>query len=164
MDLPHRDLAYFQEGSAHFAEYVMAVGWAQEYARVDRELMMQREQHFGASVLITRKDAVSAQRGQLGIIPGTMGARSFIVRGLGNPESYCSCSHDAGRTMSRNEARRRFTVEDQARATAHVEYRTHADVIDEMAMAYKDIDAVMHAQRALVEIVHRLHQVVCVKG
>ena len=192
-DLPHRDLAYFEEGSAHFNEYVMAVGWAQEYARVNRELMMQRvlaaiaqamgvpvhtdsvavnchhnyvqrEEHFGASVLITRKGAVSAQRGQLGIIPGSMGARSFIVRGLGNPDSYCSCSHGAGRTMSSNEARRRFTVEDQARATAHVECRKDADVIDEIPMAYKDIDAVMHAQRTLVEIVHRLRQVVCVKG
>ena len=192
-NLPHRDLAYFEEGSAHFDDYVEAVGWAQDYARINRELMMrhviaavrgelgnafsvdatavnchhnyvQRETHFGASVFVTRKGAVSAQRGELGIIPGSMGARSFIVRGLGNPDSYCSCSHGAGRTMSRNEARRRFTVADQERATAHVECRKDRQVIDEIPMAYKDIEAVMHAQRSLVEVVHRLQQVVCVKG
>ena len=191
--LPNRDLAYFAEGSQHFDDYVEAVGWAQDFARRNRLLMMQnviaaargviaqpfsasveavnchhnyvqRETHFGAEVLVTRKGAVSAQKGELGIIPGSMGARSFIVRGLGNEESFCSCSHGAGRTMSRNEARRRFTVADQERATAHVECRKDADVIDEIPMAYKDIDAVMHAQRELVEVVHTLHQVVCVKG
>ena len=125
---------------------------------------MQRETHFGASVFITRKGAVSARQGELGIIPGSMGARSYIVRGLGNPESFCSCSHGAGRSMSRSEARRRFTVDDQIRATAHVECRKDSDVIDEIPMAYKDIDAVMNAQRSLVEIVHTLRQVVCVKG
>jgi tRNA-splicing ligase RtcB len=193
VNLPHRDLAYLQEGTTHFDDYVEAVGWAQDYARQNRELMMQsvvtavtaalgraftldehavnchhnyvqREVHFGESVLVTRKGAVSAQLGELGIIPGSMGARSFIVRGRGNPESFCSCSHGAGRRMSRNEARRRFTVEDQVRATAHVECRKDEDVIDEIPMAYKDIDAVMHAQRDLVEIVHTLGQVVCVKG
>ena len=193
VNLPHRDLAYLQEGTTHFDDYVEAVGWAQDYARQNRELMMhgvvlavagalgreftldehavnchhnyvQREEHFGESLLVTRKGAVSAQRGELGIIPGSMGARSFIVRGRGNPESFCSCSHGAGRAMSRNQARRRFTVEDQVRATAHVECRKDADVIDEIPMAYKDIDAVMHAQRDLVEIVHTLGQVVCVKG
>jgi tRNA-splicing ligase RtcB len=192
-NLPDRDLAYFNEGSTHFADYVEAVGWAQDYARLNRDAMMahvvaaarqviakpfgadrmavnchhnyvQRERHFGAEVFVTRKGAVSARAGELGIIPGSMGARSFIVRGLGNAEAFSSCSHGAGRTMSRNEARRRFTVADQIRATAHVECRKDSDVIDEIPMAYKDIDAVMQAQRELVEVVHTLRQVVCVKG
>lgn len=192
-DLPHKDLAYFEEGSAHFDDYVEAVGWAQDFARRNRAVMMenviaaarqiitkpfmadveavnchhnyvQRETHFGANVLVTRKGAVSAQKGELGIIPGSMGAKNYIVRGLGNEEAFCSCSHGAGRTMSRNEAKRRFTVEDQIQATAHVECRKDKDVIDEIPMAYKDIDAVMHAQRDLVEVVHTLRQVVCVKG
>ena len=192
-NLPDRNLAYFEEGSRHFADYMNAVGWAQDYARHNREIMMQhvlaalkqsiskpfsataeavnchhnyvqREQHFGESVLVTRKGAVSAQRGQLGIIPGSMGAKSFIVRGLGNEESFCSCSHGAGRAMSRSAAKQRFTVADQQRATAHVECRKDSDVIDEIPMAYKDIDAVMAAQSSLVEIVHTLRQVVCVKG
>lgn len=192
-NLPDRDLAYFEEGSQHFDDYVEAVGWAQEYARSNREVMMaavivtsrsvigkpfsvdelavnchhnyvKKEHHFDTEVLVTRKGAVSAQKGQLGIIPGSMGAKSFIVRGLGNPESFCSCSHGAGRTMSRTEAKRRFTVTDQVKATAHVECRKDAAVIDEIPMAYKDIDAVMAAQRSLVEIVHTLRQVVCVKG
>jgi tRNA-splicing ligase RtcB len=192
-DLPDKDLAYFKEGSAHFDDYVDAVGWAQDYARRNRATMMehvveaarrviakpftadveavnchhnyvQRETHFGAAILVTRKGAVSAQKGELGIIPGSMGAKSYIVRGLGNEEAFCSCSHGAGRTMSRNEAKRRFTVEDQIQSTAHVECRKDKDVIDEIPMAYKDIDAVMQAQRALVEVVHTLRQVVCVKG
>ena len=192
-NLPDRDLAYFEEGSEHFDDYVEAVGWAQEYARRNREVMMaaviaaargvigkpfdvdehavnchhnyvQKERHFGAEVFVTRKGAVSAQKGQLGIIPGSMGAKSFIVRGLGNEESFCSCSHGAGRTMSRSEAKRRFTVADQIKATAHVECRKDAAVIDEIPMAYKDIDAVMAAQSSLVEVVHTLRQVVCVKG
>ncbi|WP_323115251.1 RtcB family protein [Pseudomonas guariconensis] len=192
-NLPDKDLAYFEQGSRHFADYVEAVEWAQDFARHNRELMMQaviaatrralgkpfeanleavnchhnyvqREQHFGREVLVTRKGAVSAQKGQLGIIPGSMGAKSFIVRGLGNEESFCSCSHGAGRVMSRTKAKSRFTVEDQRRATAHVECRKDKDVIDEIPMAYKDIDAVMHAQRELVEVVHTLRQVVCVKG
>lgn len=191
--LPNRDLAYFEEGSEHFADYVFAVGWAQDFARRNRALMMkralqalqaeikkpfqtavfavnchhnyvQRETHFGQSVLVTRKGAVSAQKGELGIIPGSMGAKSFIVRGLGNPDSFCSCSHGAGRVMSRTAAKKRYTVEDQARATAGVECRKDAAVIDEIPMAYKDIDAVMAAQSALVEVVHTLKQVVCVKG
>ena len=192
-NLPDKDLAYFEEGSRHFADYVEAVEWAQDFARHNRELMMQaviattrkvlgkpleanleavnchhnyvqREQHFGREVLVTRKGAVSAQKGQLGIIPGSMGAKSFIVRGLGNEESFCSCSHGAGRVMSRTKAKSQFTVEDQRRATAHVECRKDKDVIDEIPMAYKDIDAVMHAQRELVEVLHTLRQVVCVKG
>ncbi|MCY1437170.1 RNA-splicing ligase RtcB [compost metagenome] len=125
---------------------------------------MQREHHFGHDVLVTRKGAVSAQKGELGIIPGSMGAKSFIVRGLGNEEAFCSCSHGAGRVMSRTRAKQAFTVEDQRRATAHVECRKDKDVIDEIPMAYKDIDAVMQAQRELVEVVHTLRQVVCVKG
>jgi len=193
VNLPDRDLAYFEEGSRHFADYVEAVEWAQDFARHNRELMMQavvaatrkvlgkpfeasleavnchhnyvqKEQHFGREVLVTRKGAVSAQKGQLGIIPGSMGAKSFIVRGLGNEESFCSCSHGAGRVMSRTKAKSRFTVEDQQRATAHVECRKDKDVIDEIPMAYKDIDAVMQAQRELVEVLHTLRQVVCVKG
>lgn len=192
-NLPDKDLAYFEEGSRHFADYVEAVEWAQDFARRNRELMMlaviaatrkvlgkpfeasleavnchhnyvQREQHFGREVLVTRKGAVSAQKGQLGIIPGSMGARSFIVRGLGNEESFCSCSHGAGRVMSRTKAKSQFTVEDQRRATAHVECRKDKDVIDEIPMAYNDIDAVMKAQSELVEVVHTLRQVVCVKG
>jgi tRNA-splicing ligase RtcB len=191
--LPNHDLAYFAEGSTHFDDYVEAVGWAQDFARKNRDVMMenliaaaqtviekpfsvgveavnchhnyvQRETHFGEEVLVTRKGAVSAQKGELGIIPGSMGAKSYIVRGLGNEEAFCSCSHGAGRVMSRTEAKRRFTVDDQIRATAHVECRKDAAVIDEIPMAYKDIDAVMHAQCSLVEIVHTLRQVVCVKG
>jgi len=192
-NLPDKDLAYFEEGSRHFADYVEAVEWAQDFARQNRELMMlavveatrkvlgrpfearleavnchhnyvQKEQHFGREVLVTRKGAVSAQKGELGIIPGSMGAKSFIVRGLGNEESFCSCSHGAGRVMSRTQAKSQFTVEDQQRATAHVECRKDSAVIDEIPMAYKDIDAVMQAQRELVEVVHTLRQVVCVKG
>ncbi|RQS16391.1 RtcB family protein [Burkholderia sp. Bp9002] len=192
-NLPDRNLAYFNEGSRHFDDYVEAVGWAQDYARRNRQVMMdavieaarsvigkpfgidehavnchhnyvQKERHFGEDVLVTRKGAVSAQKGQLGIIPGSMGAKSFIVRGLGNPESFCSCSHGAGRSMSRTEAKRRFTVEDQVKATQGVECRKDAGVVDEIPMAYKDIDAVMAAQRSLVEVVHTLRQVVCVKG
>lgn len=192
-NLPDRDLAYFEEGSPHFDDYVEAVGWAQDFARRNRTVMMQnvvaavrsviakpfdasveavnchhnyvqRETHFGAEVLVTRNGAVSARKGELGIIPGSMGAKSFIVRGLGNEEAFCSCSHGAGRTMSRTQAKKRFTVDDQVRATAHVECRKDSDVIDEIPMAYKDIDAVMRAQHELVEVLHTLRQVVCVKG
>jgi tRNA-splicing ligase RtcB (3'-phosphate/5'-hydroxy nucleic acid ligase) len=123
-----------------------------------------REHHFGHDILVTRKGAVSARKGELGIIPGSMGARSYIVRGLGNDDSFHSCSHGAGRTMSRTEARKRFTVADHLAATAGVECRKDEDVIDETPAAYKDIDAVMNAQRDLVEVVHTLKQVVCVKG
>ncbi|UXH80789.1 RtcB family protein [Roseateles amylovorans] len=192
-NLPDIDLAYFEEGARYFGDYVRAVGWAQKYAALNREAMMrrviaaarsviakpfeshieavnchhnyvQKETHFGEDVFVTRKGAVNAKKGQMGIIPGSMGARSYIVRGKGNPESFESCSHGAGRTMSRNEAKRRFTVADQRAATEGVECRKDAEVIDEIPMAYKDIDAVMHAQRDLVEVVHTLKQVVCVKG
>jgi tRNA-splicing ligase RtcB len=193
INLPNRDLAYFPEGTQHFDDYVEAVEWAQNFARTNRECMMQnvvsavraaipkpfeshveavnchhnyvsRENHFGENILVTRKGAVRARRGELGIIPGSMGARSFIVRGLGNDDSFHSCSHGAGRKMSRTEARKRFTVEDHKAATADVECRKDKDVIDETPAAYKDIDAVMEAQKNLVEIVHTLKQVVCVKG
>ena len=193
VDLPDRDLAYFEEGSRHFGDYVRAVGWAQRYAQLNREVMMrrvvaaakkvigkpfsshveavnchhnyvQRERHGGADLYVTRKGAVSARKGELGIIPGSMGARSYIVRGKGNPESFESCSHGAGRTMSRGEAKRRFTVEQHRAATAGVECRKDKDVLDETPAAYKDIDAVMAAQSDLVEVVHTLKQVVCVKG
>ena len=123
-----------------------------------------KEKHFGKNVWVTRKGAVRAQEGDMGIIPGSMGARSFIVRGKGNPDSFHSCSHGAGRTMSRGEARRRISIEDHEIATASVECRKDADVLDESPAAYKDIDAVMEAQSDLVEIVHELRQVVCVKG
>lgn len=193
INLPDKDLAYFPEGTDHFIDYVRAVSWAQDYARNNRALMMQNvvaaireimpkpfvadveavnchhnyvttEHHFGQNVLVTRKGAVAAWPGQMGIIPGSMGAKSFIVRGKGEAQAFCSCSHGAGRTMSRTEAKRRFTVNDQIQATQGVECRKDAEVIDEIPMAYKDIDAVMNAQADLVEIVHTLKQVVCVKG
>lgn len=124
----------------------------------------QIENHFGKNIWITRKGAVSAREGQLGIIPGSMGTRSYIVQGKGNLESFCSCSHGAGRAMSRNEAKRRFTVEDHAEATFGVECRKDSDVVDETPMAYKDIDMVMAAQHDLVDIVYTLKQIVCIKG
>jgi tRNA-splicing ligase RtcB len=123
-----------------------------------------KERHFGKDVFLTRKGAVSAKLDELGIIPGSMGAKSFIVRGKGNADSFCTCSHGAGRAMSRTEAKRRFTVEDHIRATEGVECRKDAEVIDETPMAYKDIDAVIAAQTDLIEVVHTLRQVVCVKG
>ena len=125
---------------------------------------VERETHYGQEILVTRKGAVRAREGDLGIIPGSMGARSYIVRGKGNPESFCSCSHGAGRAMSRNEAKRRFTVEDHKRMTEGIECRKDPDVIDETPAAYKPIEAVMAAQKDLVEVVHELRQVVCVKG
>jgi tRNA-splicing ligase RtcB len=193
VNLPDKDLAYFPEGTQHFDDYVEAVEWAQDFARMNREIMMQnvvravksvitkpfethveavnchhnyvsREHHFGKDILVTRKGAVRARKGELGIIPGSMGARSYIVRGLGNDESFHSCSHGAGRVMSRTEAKKRFTLEDHRAATAGVECRKDKDVIDETPAAYKDIDAVMEAQKDLVEVVHTLKQVVCVKG
>ena len=192
--LPDADLAYFEEGAEHFDDYVEAVSWAQRFAMTNRALMMQavvdavagakgvppfrshlvavnchhnyvaRERHYGADVFVTRKGAVRAGRGELGIIPGSMGARSYIVRGLGNPESFESCSHGAGRAMSRTQAKKQFTLADHRAATAHVECRKDADVIDETPGAYKPIDKVMEAQKDLVEVVHELRQVVCVKG
>ena len=192
--LPDRDLAYFSEGTEHFDDYVEAVEWAQDFARYNRDLMMEqvigavrtsgevrpftatvkainchhnyvaRERHYGQDILVTRKGAVRAQEGDMGIIPGSMGARSYIVRGKGNMESFMSCSHGAGRAMSRTEAKRRFSLEDHKRMTAGVECRKDSEVIDETPAAYKSIEAVMAAQSDLVEIVHTLRQVVCVKG
>lgn len=193
INLPDEDLAYLPEGTDHYDDYVFAVEWAQRYARMNRQIMMQhvvdaarrvidkpfeaqaeavnchhnyvsREHHFGQDIFVTRKGAVSAKRGELGIIPGSMGAKSFIVRGLGNADSFHSCSHGAGRVMSRTQARKLITVEEHAKATAHVECRKDAEVVDESPRAYKNIEAVMAAQRDLVEIVHTLRQVVCVKG
>ncbi len=192
INLPDDDLAYLPEGTEHFTAYWNAVSWAQSFAAMNRELMMSaviaaarkklhafdlgdvavnchhnyvaREHHYGQNVLVTRKGAVRAHDGQLGIIPGSMGARSFIVRGKGNPESFSSCSHGAGRKMSRTAARRAFTLEDHAEATAGVECRKDNDVLDETPAAYKQIEDVMHAQRDLVDVVHTLKQVVCVKG
>jgi tRNA-splicing ligase RtcB (3'-phosphate/5'-hydroxy nucleic acid ligase) len=192
-NLPDQDLAYFEEGAQYFGDYVRGVSWAQKFAAKNREVMMsnliatvrkvitkpfeshveavnchhnyvQQERHFGEDVFVTRKGAVSAKRGELGIIPGSMGARSYIVRGLGNAESFDSCSHGAGRVMSRTKAKKMFTVDDHIKATAGVECRKDKDVIDEIPLAYKDIDAVMEAQKDLVEVVHTLKQVVCVKG
>ncbi len=192
--LPDVDLAYLPEGSALFRDYLDAVSWAQEFARMNRELMMRavvdavrasgvvpafeahleavnchhnyvsREHHYGENVWVTRKGAVRAREGELGIIPGSMGARSYIVRGRGEPESFCSCSHGAGRAMTRTKARAVFSLEDHERATAGVECRKDAEVIDETPGAYKPIDAVMAAQKDLVDVVYTLRQVVCVKG
>jgi len=193
INLPDEDLAYFPEGTDHFNDYVEAVGWAQDFAALNRRTMMTnviaalrgeitkpfdaeleavnchhnyvtRENHFGENVLVTRKGAVRAAKDVLGIIPGSMGAKSFIVRGLGNPESFHSCSHGAGRVMSRNEAKRRVSLDEHIRDTEGVECRKDAGVIDETPKAYKPIEAVMAAQADLVEIVHTLKQVVCVKG
>lgn len=193
LHLPDQDLAYLREGGDYFDDYVRAVEWAQDYARVNREVMMQRviaaareqiakpfkahleavnchhnyvqrETHFGRSVWVTRKGAVSARAGELGIIPGSMGAKSYIVRGKGNPESFTSCSHGAGRRMSRNQAKKHYSVADHIAATEGVECRKDASVLDETPLAYKDIDAVMAAQQDLVGVVYTLKQVVCVKG
>lgn len=191
-NLPDKDLAYFMEGTQHFEDYVEAVGWAQDYAMLNRREMMrlvlealqkhlpkftttqeainchhnyvQQEQHFGQEVYVTRKGAISAQLGQLGIIPGSMGAKSYIVRGLGNPQSFCSCSHGAGRRMSRTEAKRRFNALDLEQQTQGIECRKDKGVVDEIPAAYKDIDTVMQHQTDLVEVVHTLRQIICIKG
>jgi len=194
INLPDQDLAYLPQGTDHFNDYVKAVHWAQSYAMTNRELMMAEildairganllppfsadaevvnchhnyvaiEEHYGQRVFVTRKGAVRAGKNDLGIIPGSMGAKSFIVRGKGNPESFESCSHGAGRAMSRTAAKKRFTIEDHVRATEGIECRKDKDVIDETPAAYKSIDAVMQAQSDLVDIVHTLKQVVVVKG
>ena len=193
INLPDKDLSYLAEGTDHFDDYVEAVEWAQDFAFSNRRVMMEnviaalrgeikkpfearvsavnchhnyvsREHHFGEDVLVTRKGAVSAKKGEMGIIPGSMGTRSFIVRGLGNEQSFHSCSHGAGRVMSRTEARKTVSLEEHLGAVAHVECRKDIGVIDETPSAYKDIDTVMAAQDDLVEIVHTLRQVVCVKG
>ena len=192
IQLPDKDLAYLPEGSELYDDYIEAVGWAQDFAFRNRQVMMElvimalgrklppfiltkeainchhnyvsMENHFGANVHVTRKGAVRARVGDYGIIPGSMGAKSFIVRGLGNKDSFNSCSHGAGRNHSRSAAKKLFTVEDHENATRGIECRKDAGVIDETPAAYKDIDAVMAAQSDLVDIVHTLKQVVCVKG
>jgi tRNA-splicing ligase RtcB len=192
IQLPDRDLAYFPEGSEHFADYVEAVHWAQDYAMQNRTSMLElvlaalqrhlppftvtteavnchhnyvaQEHHYGENVWVTRKGAIRARVGDLGIVPGSMGARSFIVRGLGNPESFCSSAHGAGRKMSRTAAEKQFTVADMVAQTKGVICRKDKDVIDEIPGAYKDIDQVMANQADLTEILHTLKQVVCVKG
>lgn len=191
-NLPDRDLAYLQEGAAHFNDYVEAVQWAQDYAMTNRREMMRRildalarqlppfaltkeainchhnyvavERHFGEDLFITRKGAIRAGVGDWGIIPGSMGAKSYIVRGKGEPDSFCSCAHGAGRRMSRTQARKKFGEDDLAVQTAGVECRKDTGVIDEIPGAYKDIDEVMAHQSDLVEVAHTLKQVVCVKG
>jgi tRNA-splicing ligase RtcB len=193
INLKDKDLAYLSEGTEHFDEYVNAVHWAQDFAMANRTLMLDAvinaarqcglpefevgmevinchhnyvaiENHYGEDVFVTRKGAVRAREGDLGIIPGSMGARSFIVRGKGNDESFHSCSHGAGRAMSRAEAKRRFTLADHKKATAGIECRKDQDVIDETPAAYKPIDKVMAAQKDLVDVVYELRQIVCVKG
>lgn len=193
INLPDRDLAYLAEGTTEFDNYVAAVGWAQDYAARNREVMMAevvgalqsqvskpftygnmainchhnyivKENHFGANLWITRKGAIRAREGDLGIIPGSMGQRSYIVLGRGNAESLCSCSHGAGRRMSRTKARNHFSVDDLQAQTQGVECRKDAGVLDEIPGAYKDIDVVMENQRDLVDVIAVLKQVVCVKG
>ena len=192
--LPHKDLAYFPQGTKHFDDYWQAVMWAQEYARINRQEMMRlilqtlsqttelppfqimdevischhnyvaMENHYNSNVFLTRKGAISARVGQWGIIPGSMGTKSYIVQGKGNAESFCSCSHGAGRRMGRKEAKRRFKIDDMVAQTQGVECRKDADVIDEIPAAYKPIDEVMENQNDLVDIVHTLKQVICIKG
>ena len=191
--LPDDNLAYFPEDTDDFNDYMAAVGWAQNYALENRRIMMvevieamkqsitkpftitqeainchhnyvEKEHHFGRNMWVTRKGAIRARAGDLGIIPGSMGQRSYIVRGKGDVSSYCSCSHGAGRVMSRAEAKRRFTLEDLVEQTQGVECRKDASVIDEIPASYKDIDQVMANQTDLVEVVHQLKQVLCVKG
>ena len=190
--LPDRDLAYFPEGTEHFDDYVEAVTWAQEYAYQNRQCMVDlvlaglrrhlpafevtsevvnchhnyvaQEHHYGANVWVTRKGAIRAREGDLGIIPGSMGARSYIVRGLGNPESFTSSAHGAGRRMSRTAAEKQFSESDLAKQTEGVICRKDKGVVDEIPGAYKDIDAVMENQKDLTETLHTLKQVVCVKG
>ena len=190
--VPDKDLSYFAEGSASFNDYVEAVEWAQNYAFENRREMMRlileairpllppfqmtkeainchhnyvsRENHFGEDLLITRKGAIRAGQDELGIIPGSMGARSYIVKGKANPESFCSCSHGAGRKMSRNKAKLLFSQDDLIQQTQGIECRKDAGVIDEIPSAYKDIDQVMANQSDLIEIVHTLKQILCIKG
>jgi tRNA-splicing ligase RtcB (3'-phosphate/5'-hydroxy nucleic acid ligase) len=192
--LPDKDLAYFVEGTAEFAAYWRDLQWAQAYAKFNRDVMMTRfkaiverhvaggkptkpllsvnchhnyaekETHYGESVYVTRKGAVRAQKDDYGIIPGSMGAKSFIVKGKGCAESYCSCSHGAGRLMSRNKAKLTYTLDDLVKQTAGIECRKDEGIIDEIPAAYKPIEQVMANQADLVEVVATLKQVVCVKG
>ncbi|MFW2001399.1 RtcB family protein [Acinetobacter ursingii] len=190
--VPDKDLSYFAEGSTSFDDYVEAVEWAQAYAYENRREMMRlileairpllpsfqltkeainchhnyvsQEQHDGEDLLITRKGAIRAGKDELGIIPGSMGARSYIIRGKGHPDSFCSCSHGAGRKMSRNKAKHLFNQQDLIQQTQGIECRKDVGVIDEIPSAYKDIDQVMAHQSDLIEVVHTLKQVLCIKG
>lgn len=191
--LPDIQLSYLVEGTQAFDDYVQAVNWCQRYARVNRDMMMEniqiamrrskllpkfeteepvdchhnyvtKEHHFGKNIWVTRKGAVNASKGRLGIIPGSMGAKSYIVEGLGNPESFNSCSHGAGRLMSRTAAKQTFTLKDHREATDGIECKKDSSVIDETPGAYKPIDDVMEAQKDLVKPVHTLKQVLVVKG
>jgi tRNA-splicing ligase RtcB len=192
IELPSKDLAWLEEGTKGFTDYVRAVSWAQRYARVNRDVMVALvfgalrklfpgleqvesavschhnyiayEEHFGQGLWITRKGAVSAKLGELGIIPGSMGQKSYVVRGKGCAESFNTCSHGAGRRMSRGQAKRTITLEQHAADTAGVFCRKDADVLDESPRAYKDVDKVIAAQADLIEVVHTLRAVVCVKG
>ena len=194
INLPDKNLAYFPIGTEYYNDYFEAVKWAQEYAYVNRKLMVTAvlhiladivdetaftclsehidcshnyvawENHYGKNVLVTRKGAVRAREGDMGISPGSMGAKSFIVRGKGNPESFNSCSHGAGRLMSRTAAKKMFTVESHIAATTGIECKKDESMLDETPGAYKNIDDVMESQKDLVDIVHTLHQVICVKG
>ncbi len=193
-ELPDPNLAWFVKGTDEFRNYWHDLEWAQSYAFKNREIMMKRllyqfnrmfnkgedfmpevtvnchhnyvaeERHYGEKVYVTRKGAINAESGRYGIIPGSMGAKSFIIKGLGNRESFNSCSHGAGRRMSRTEAKKRFTKQDLEQQTIGVECRKDKGVVDEIPGAYKDIDKVMRNQRDLVEVVAELKQVVCVKG
>ena len=191
--LPDPDLAYFREGSRNFDDYVQCVQWAQNYAKANRCFMMdavltaigtilgqpvnivgdvidchhntlEQEEHFNRLVWVTRKGAIRAGKGEWGVIPGSMGAKSYIVKGKGNRASFCSSAHGAGRKMSRREACRRFDQNDLIQQTIGVACRKDKNVIDEIPSAYKEIDTVMAQQSDLVEVVHTLKQLVCVKG
>ena len=189
--LKDRDLAVFLAGTQEMKEYRRDLYWAQEYARLNRLVMLKlyqqlvegffpavefgqavhchhnyvaEEVHFGEELMVTRKGAIRAGAGELGIIPGSMGTKSYIVRGRGNPEAFESASHGAGRRMSRGKAKEKFTVEDLREQTEGVECRKDSGVIDEIPRAYKDIDKVMANQQDLVEVVAELKQVLCVKG
>lgn len=190
--LPDQNLAYLVEHTEIFDDYVNALDWAQRYATENREAMMEtvllvmrkhlrpfeiteeainchhnyaaKENHFGENVFVTRKGAVRARKGDLGIIPGSMGTGSFIVRGLGNQASFCSCSHGAGRIMSREKAREMISLDDHKKAMAGIEARLDEGVLDESPAAYKDIHAVMAAQDDLVEVLYHLRQILNIKG
>lgn len=193
LEAPDKDLSYLREGTEYFQDYVEAVAWAQDFALANRKEMLEnifaaltqyfpqiaidgdlaihchhnyvmRESHFGKEVYVTRKGAIRARDGDLGIIPGSMGAQSFIVRGKGNPESFNSCSHGAGRQFSRTHARRTFTTQDLENQTQGVECRKDKGILDEIPSAYKDIRQVMANQEDLAEILYTLKQILCVKG
>jgi len=194
INLPDKNLSYLSEDTEIFDDYVSSVSWAQDFALTNREIMMKRvlhvikktkgipsftanqkvinchhnyvnyERHFGQDVWLTRKGAVSAKEGEYGIIPGSMGAKSYIVIGKGNAESFHSCSHGAGRAMSRKAAKETFSIQDHIKATEGVECRKDSEVIDETPGAYKAIADVMASQADLVDIVHTLKQILCVKG